>query len=442
MINPQFVPVMSNGLGVESAAILLRWINEPDSRDFALKDLIVITAMTGREWPDTIQKFEQHMLPLFRKHGIRFVQVARAGHLEEEGIIVLNDSRAPSKVFAEGAYTLTQELLSAGTVPQFGGEHRCSLKFKAFAIETWLKQNVERSVRHTFGYNCQEMSRVLDSEKAIGARVTFGFNSGELGRVAGAQEYDRPTRIGHYPLPEWGWDRAQCVLYIKLMLGVDWDKSACPYCPFAQVTAAFLERQKRFPEETALAMFLERISLAMNPRGQLFKKQPLYVVVEKSGNVAAFQAFDRLMEQHRWALYRVRRIYQAKPIYDGIGKKRKLIGHDPSKKGTARRCVQKIQEFATCQDAQQPITELAQQRGVALRESHGLHFLVIGECGTSYPTSEEFFVCAPAVVDTKARYGIEHFDSKWQGLANMYCGTDDLALWDAIEPENRLIQIG
>jgi hypothetical protein len=108
MINSDLVPVMSNGLGVESVAIMLRWINEPESRDFALKDLIVITAMMGREWPDTIQKFEQHMLPLFRKHGIRFVQVARAGHLEEEGIIVLNDSRAPSKVFAEGAYTATQ----------------------------------------------------------------------------------------------------------------------------------------------------------------------------------------------------------------------------------------------------------------------------------------------------------------------------------------------
>ena len=96
---------MSNGLGVESTAILLRWIHEPESRDFPLEDLVVITAMTGREWRDTVENFEQYMLPLFRKHRIRFVQVARAGHLEKEGIVVLDDSREPSKLSAELART-------------------------------------------------------------------------------------------------------------------------------------------------------------------------------------------------------------------------------------------------------------------------------------------------------------------------------------------------
>jgi hypothetical protein len=429
---------MSNGLGVESVAILLRWIHEPESRDFALEDLVVITAMTGREWPDTIENFEQYMLPLFRTHRIRFVQVARAGHLEEDGIVVLDDNREPYRVCAEGAYTLPQELLSAGTVPQYGGEHRCSLKFKAFVIETWLKTNIEASVRHTFGYNCQELSRVSDSEAALGARVTFGYNSGELGRVADAQAYDRPTRVGHYALVEWGWDRMRCIEYIRSMLGVDWDKSACPFCPFARMTGALIERQKRWPEDTALAMFLERISLAMNPRGQLFKRQPLYVVVEKSGNTAALETFDGLMRQHRWALYRVRRIYQAKPIYEGTGKKKRLVGHDPNKKGTARRCVQKLEEFVDSQEANRRISELSQQRSIPLRELHGLQVLSISECGTTYPTREEFFVCAPAVVDTKARYGIEHFDSKWAG---MYCGQNDLPLWEGVETGNTLIQI-
>src|SRR5437016_5308785 len=101
-----FVPVMSNGLGVESVAILLRWICEPRTLDFDLKDLIVITAMTGKEWPDTIDKFKRHMLPLFRKHDIRYVQLGRAGHLEKEGIVVLDDSHEPQTLFAEGAYTL------------------------------------------------------------------------------------------------------------------------------------------------------------------------------------------------------------------------------------------------------------------------------------------------------------------------------------------------
>ena len=119
-----FIPVLSNGLGVESVAILLRWILEPETRDFDLQDLIVITAMTGKEWSDTIAKFQRHMLPLFREHGIRFVQLGRAGHLEKDGIVVLDDSREPQELFADGAYTLFEELQSAGTVPQFGGEHR------------------------------------------------------------------------------------------------------------------------------------------------------------------------------------------------------------------------------------------------------------------------------------------------------------------------------
>lgn len=118
-----FVPIMSNGLGLESVSILLRWIFEPETRDFDLKDLIVITAMTGKEWPDTIRNFENYILPLFRKHQIRYVQVGRAGHSQKDGIKVLDDSRTPTKVFGQGAYTLLQELLAAGTVPQYGGKH-------------------------------------------------------------------------------------------------------------------------------------------------------------------------------------------------------------------------------------------------------------------------------------------------------------------------------
>lgn len=45
--------VCSYGLGADSTAILLRWILEPESRDFDLSRLIVITSMTGDEFKDT-----------------------------------------------------------------------------------------------------------------------------------------------------------------------------------------------------------------------------------------------------------------------------------------------------------------------------------------------------------------------------------------------------
>jgi hypothetical protein len=437
----QFVPVMSNGLGVESVAILLHWICEPQTRDFDLKDLVVITAMTGKEWPDTTDKFQRHLLPLFRRHGIRFVQLGRAGHLEKDGIIVLDDSRAPQKLFAGGAYTLFEELQSAGTVPQFGGAHHCSLKFKAFVIEKWLESNIHLSIRHTFGYNCAETNRVADSEAAITARVTFGFNSDELVRVDDARSYDSPTRVGHYPLVEWGWDRLRCLLYIQEILGVDWEKSACPFCPFARINDALITRQKQFPEQTAQAMFLERVALAINPRAQLYKKQPLYTVVGNSDNKAAVEEFERLMGAHRWAVYRVRRIYQAKPIYEGSGKRRRLIGHDANKKGTVKRCVERLEEFADMATANGRLAEVAYEKGLTVHELHGLRYATVRACEANYPTSEEFLVAAPAVVETKARYGVEHFDSNWDGLTDLYCGKHDLPLLEGLGVNGDLIQI-
>ena len=39
--------VMSFGLGLDSTALLMRWILEPAVRDFHLRDLALVSAMTG-----------------------------------------------------------------------------------------------------------------------------------------------------------------------------------------------------------------------------------------------------------------------------------------------------------------------------------------------------------------------------------------------------------
>ncbi len=86
--------VLSFGMGVESSALLLRWLEEPESRDFDLEhDLIVITSQTGGEYPDTKKLCEEHLLPRMRRHQVRYVQVARAGHLEADGIKVLRNKK-------------------------------------------------------------------------------------------------------------------------------------------------------------------------------------------------------------------------------------------------------------------------------------------------------------------------------------------------------------
>lgn len=106
-------PVLGNG--VESTAILVRWLLEPETRPCALDELLVLTAQTGDEYEDTGVLCERYILPLLRAERIRFVEVARRGHLEKEGIVVLANSRSPGRMHMDGAYKLSDELRSAGT---------------------------------------------------------------------------------------------------------------------------------------------------------------------------------------------------------------------------------------------------------------------------------------------------------------------------------------
>jgi hypothetical protein len=247
---PDAIVIQSHGMGVESQAILERWVAEPESRPFVTWDqLIVVTAQVGEEHKkDTIRDCEARMLPLLRQHGVRFVELARRGFHEEDGIVVLQDTREPTKLHPDGAFSLSQYLMRSGTVPQFGGEHRCAMKFKAFVIETWLAlefQHLEltKPVYHVFGYNSEETTRTDKSEyhiqrhnadKLIPAPkpplMVFGFNSEEVSRVERSMLYDGPSRTGHYPLDEWGWDRAKCIGYILQQAGTIWRKSACSFC--------------------------------------------------------------------------------------------------------------------------------------------------------------------------------------------------------------------
>ncbi|WP_157792806.1 hypothetical protein [Rhodococcus opacus] len=55
--------VLSWGLGEDSTAILLRWLEDPTSRDFELNELVVVSAMTGNQWESTRAEVEEHVLP-------------------------------------------------------------------------------------------------------------------------------------------------------------------------------------------------------------------------------------------------------------------------------------------------------------------------------------------------------------------------------------------
>jgi hypothetical protein len=166
------------------------------------------------------------------------------------------------------------------------------LKFKAFPIELWLKDELAgRPYRHCFGYNAAETSRIEKSEEATALRnavdsgagahrMVFGFNADEIERIERGRAYDTPWRTSEYPLRERGWTRLDCLNYIRKMTGITWKKSACLFCPFNALKAEGMTRLRRFPERVAHALMLEHISLSMNPRGTLYRKGSLRSIVE------------------------------------------------------------------------------------------------------------------------------------------------------------------
>lgn len=202
--------VLNYGMGVESTAILLRWIFEPESRNFSLDNLIVLSAQTGDEFVSTKALVEKYVLPLLRKHHIRYVQVAKHGSLERDGYIILDDSREPLEMMIDGDYRMSTQLHQDGTVPSFSGAHLCAMKWKGFVLDRWLGDHLGTD---KFG-------------------PYLGYNKDEQKRANKCEEYKCRGNTFLFPLIEWGWSREDCLNYIKEKLGVTWLKSCCSYCPF------------------------------------------------------------------------------------------------------------------------------------------------------------------------------------------------------------------
>ena len=384
---------LSWGMGVESTAILLRWLIDPKSRNFPLSHLTVITAQTGDEHRDTKTLCERYIFPLLRVNNIRLVQVARAGRLEEDGIEVLDDSHQPQTLFIEGFYKLSDELLFAGTVPQFAGVHKCALKFKGFVLNQWLAEEQPGVYLHAFGYNAEETSRISRSEHVNNQRIAFGFNSDEQNRVVRANEYSTIQRTPFYPLVEWHWNREACNKFLYSILHVSWPRSCCTFCHFASLKGTAIERLNQEPEQLAHALMVEYTSLCFNHRSTLYKTRSLMSLIREH-NASAIDAFHCLLAQTPTAIYRVRRIM--------------------TNKGHGHRCTQQINDT----DLNQLITQYGLKSFIQHPGDYNIEtaFAIERELHR-FPTREEFYVRAPATVASRARYGIPWFEAKWAAAA-------------------------
>ena len=371
----------SYGMGWDSTAYTLRHLADPTSRNWGLDDLVVVTAMTGDEFEETGRLVEDHILPRFRDLGIRYVQVARRGLLQSEGVEILDDTRAPKRLYLEGAYKLSQELKTAGTIPTSGLTRKCSQKYKGWVIDTWREAEFgEAPFRHLLGFNADEMRRVERDRS---------YDSGG-------------QRTAEYPLVEWGWGREAVESYVRRATGVEWRKSCCFYCPFAggsyEGRAALVERWGREPEGGIEALWLELVALALNPRMKLFASRRAIDVARDGAVSVVLEGLQERLEAAAWALYRVRRAYRSAALAD---RSLEILARG-SRKAIA------------CE-----LEERAREAEVGVEPDEFTPRVWLQRKGETFPTTEELLVAAPE----------EAAEKESRAFATMWGRASQLSLW-------------
>ncbi|MFI5527071.1 hypothetical protein ACIA8O_00790 [Kitasatospora sp. NPDC051853] len=382
--------VLSFGMGVDSTAIAVRWLTEPDTRTFPLDRLTVLTAMTGDEPDITRRLTEEHLLPLLRDTGTRFVQLSRTS--QRGGYTVLDDSRTPRRLITRGPWRLSDELRASGTVPQIAAKRRlCSLHSKGDVLDGWLGDEFGgRPFRHV-----------------------LGFASEELRRAARDETFTALGRIPEYPLiNDWGWDRHRCEQYLLDRFGEPWSRSACGYCPFSagrRGRAELVERWRAEPAVGAQALALEYTALALNPRSKLYGTVAAHDLVRSHGLVDVLAEFEEHLRRQRWSVYEVRRIIHPRR-------------EDPAAKGAAWRSV-RTRFTGSRADAVAALAALSV--GGAVTDRYGITRADVISRTSGYPAIEMTLALAPAGVEDKERPA---FGAWWERLHHRADLTPPVAL--------------
>jgi hypothetical protein len=367
------VVLLSYGLGKHSTAAAVELIENPRRRDFDLDQLILVTAMTGDEWESTREQVTTHLLPLLRHHRIRYVQIARTGARERDGITVLSDTDQPTKVYTEGVYKLSTEMLTSGVVPSLCGTRKCSLKMKGWVIQQWIARNLDRSR----------------------LRQIIGFHAGENYRVEREQRfYTGETAPIEHPLVKWGWDNDACLSYLRDRFGVEWKQSACDFCMFAGGKPEVIARFREEPKSGAKAVVIERTARAINPRIMLYSRRSVEELLREDGNTEAIERADSELRSGAWTLMRVQRIRYAKT-----------------------QVHRRTEELArgTKAEMDMRLTAESLQREVPLthESGHARLYLLRAPDSAAYPNAEEMLVVAPGTVESKCR---ANFTRRWHEL--------------------------
>lgn len=383
IFQPAHEPLVVNwGLGVDSSAYLARILTTPDACGVDLERLVVITMMTGDEWPDTIADAERFLLPLLRRRSVRYVQIARAGQSRKEGVDVLDDSHAPRRIVPQGRWTLWEELETNGTVPQqANGRRLCSLHAKAEPGDDWIAAE--------FG--------------PVPFTQVIGFNADEQGRAERDEAASKnPWRIASFPLIEWGWGRQRCEDFLYDLFKIKWKKSYCTFCCFPVSLGALpahLDRMRANPQIASRVLRLEYTSMCLNPNSRLFGRKSLLEQFTGAdpGDAAVLAAFENELGTGPWAMYQVRRILP-------------VSGTDPAKRAPALRSVQRL-GTGTHTRLGAIVRRRATEHQLRIEhDPYGSERVWLRERGPGYPAVEQLIVTAPHHVRDKEQ---DRFATQW-----------------------------
>jgi hypothetical protein len=194
--------VLSLGGGVDSFALLVECIRRCSHLDAVVfVDVGDPDRLDPGEWPGTYRHIREVVIPLCRRHRIRFE--------------IIDSTRYPVR----DARSLYAWLWKRRQIPTTGPSRVCTTVAKVERFERWLDD--------TFPGQLVE--------------VLIGFEAGEESRAkrdpnAGRQRKPRPgraRRVNRFPLIEWRLCRCRCIAAIE-RAGLEVPSaSACTFCPFA-----------------------------------------------------------------------------------------------------------------------------------------------------------------------------------------------------------------
>lgn len=391
--------IISWGGGVDSTTILTRFLLEPHLRDFELDDVTVVIALVGAvdEYERTAAMARDHVLPMLARHNVLTAQVARGGDYAKDGYRVLEETRTPTRLRRETVtWTFYHWLLRRGILPMTASR-ACSEKAKHFALDRYIAQlTAGAPYRHMIGFEIDEQPRAnRDLRRATALRAP------------------------EHPLISWGYDRQTCLHHLERVFGVrDFPRSCCSYCPFQYTkkgVGSLVARWEAEPAAAARALFLEHVALAMNPRMKLFKDKSAEALVRDHlpRLHGALELFTAMRQETAWRVYEVRRLFPSRP-------------GAPGAKGRAvSRSVLAASAEGSRADALADLARIAHGRGIPVAvDEYGLARAVLCPQQDIYPSTEAYWVVAPAVVEE--RQG-EDFEQDYGRVAPGVGGLVDLA---------------